>query len=153
MKSLVKSAIALACISTAVTATAFCAAPPPDVVVTYAFVPKERLSDAVKGKREALAIEAAWRKEAMAKGGFPPYPLNLGNVKYSIVVFVEIPAKFALWGRIGIPVQNPKNPLIVNVNLSPGYSGTYVIDGGGIIFSRGIPTEPKPFEWLEIHTQ
>lgn len=129
------------------------AVPPAGVTVAYAFVPKDRLADAVKGKREALEIEELWRKEMVAKSGPPPYPINLGNQKYSIVVFVEIPARFALWGRIGIPVQTPRNPVILNVNLAPGYSGTYVIDGGGLILTQGILTEPKPYEWLEIHTE
>lgn len=126
---------------------------PEGVPVVYAFVPKERLSEAVKGKREALEIEEAWRTEAMSKSARRPYPLNIGSAKYSVVVFVDIPSRFALFGKIGIPIQNQKNPLVVNVNLSPGYSGTYVIDGGGLILAKGIPPEPKPYEWLEVRVQ
>lgn len=126
--------------------------PPEGATVAYALVPKERLADAVKGKQEALAIEDAWRKEMMAKPGPPPYPITLSGQKYSIVVFVEIPPRFALWGKIGLPIQNPKNPVVLNVSLAPGYSGTYVIDGGGLVLTRGIPPEPKAYEWLEINT-
>ncbi len=156
MKSILKSLIAFGCFIAAMAAPALCATPPPDVAVTYAFVPKERLGDAVKGKREALEIESVWRNDAQAKesskGDLPAYPMNVASAEYSIVVFVEVPAKFALWGKIGIPVQNPKHPLIVNVNLAPGPSGIYVIDGAGVSLMRGIP-ESKPYEWLEVHTE
>ena len=37
--------------------------------------------------------------------------------------------------------------------VAAGYSGTYVIDGGGVVLMRGIPPEPKPYEWLEVHTE
>ena len=126
---------------------------PEGVAVSYAFVPKARLSEAVKGKVAALEIESAWKKEMTALSGPPSYPINLANQKYSIVVFVEIPARFALWGKIGIPVQTPKNPVVLNVSLAPGYSGTYVIDGGGLILTRGILPDPKPYEWIEVHTE
>ena len=89
------------------------------------------------------------RDAMMAKKGVVPYPANIGNQKYSIVVFVENQPGFAVWGRIGIPIQNPRRPTALHVNLAPSYSGTYVIDGGGVILTRGIPAEPKPYEWLE----
>jgi hypothetical protein len=152
MKTMIKLVL-LAAMGVVFAGPALGVTPPAGVTVAYAFVPKDRLSEAVKGKQEALKIEALWRQEMMAKSDPPPYPLNLGNQKYSIVVFVEIPARFALWGRIGIPVQNPSHPVVLNVNLAPGYSGTYVIDGGGLILTEGIPPDPKPYEWLEIHTE
>ena len=124
-----------------------------EVAVTYAFVPKDRLSDAVKDKTDALAIEAAWRNEFLIKKGSPAYPLNLGNAKYSIVVFIEVPARFAIFGKLGIPVQNPKIPSILNVSLSPGYAGTYVIDGGGLVLTKGIPLNPKPYTWIDFHAE
>jgi len=127
--------------------------PPKGVTVTYALVPKERLADAVRDSRVALAIEESWRKDMMAKPGPPGYPINLSGQKYSIVVFVEMPASFALWGKIGLPIQNPKNPVVLNVSQAPGYSGTYVIDGGGLVLTRGILTEPKSYEWLEVNTK
>jgi hypothetical protein len=128
----------------------FSATPPPGVTVTYALVPKARLSEAVKGEREALEIEAAWRKVMMAK---PHYPFNLINERYSIVVFVEHPASSGLIvGQIGLPIQFPRNPVIVNVSLAVGYNGTYVIDGGGLVLLK-IPFEPKPYEWLEFHSE
>ena len=127
------------------------AAPAPaGVTLTYAFVPKERLADAVKGKQEALEIESAWRKEVMAKSEQTHLPASLANAKYSIVVFIENPPRSAIWGKVGFPVQNPKNPVILNFSLAPGYHGTYVIDGGGLILF-GLPAEPKAFEWLEVH--
>jgi hypothetical protein len=137
--------IGLTVIGSAVGAT-----PPAGVTVTYALIPKERLGDAVKGKHEALGIEDAWRKEMMSKPGLPPYPVNLANEKFSIVVFIENPPRSMVWGRIGLPIQNPRNPVILNVSLAPGYSGTYVIDGGGRVLPK-IPPEPKPSEWLEVH--
>lgn len=123
--------VILACVT--VTTCALGITPPAGVTVTYALIPKERLGDAVKGKREALEIEDAWRKAMMSKQGPPSYPLNLANEKYSIVVFIENPPRSAVWGRIGLPIQNPLNPVILNVSLAPGYSGTYVIDGGGLV--------------------
>ena len=125
---------------------------PEGVTVTYALVPKERLADAVRDPQVALAIEDSWRKQMMAKPGPPPYPGNLSGQKYSIVVFVEMPASFALWGKIGLPIQNPKNPVVLNVSQAPGHSGTYVIDGGGLVLIRGIPSVPKAYEWLEVNT-
>jgi len=119
------------------------------VTVTYAFVPKDQLSEAIKGKDEALEIEAAWAKDARTK---PHYPLNLIKTHYSIVVFVENTPRQMIWGRIGIPVQGPKHPLVLNVDLSPGYAGTYVVDGGGVALTK-IPSEPKPYQWLEFHSE
>ena len=55
-------------------------------------------------------------------------------------------------GRIGLPIQNPSNPVIVNVSLAVGYNGTYVIDGGGLVLFK-ILLEPKPYEWLEFHSE
>lgn len=125
---------------------------PAGVAVTYAFVPKERLAEAVRGKQEALEIEAAWDQTMREKAGPPPYPRNFGSHQYSVVVFVDVPPDFKLSGRLGIPVQHAKNLLTVNVSLAAGYSGTYVVDGGGLILTRGIPPEPKPYEWLDVHT-
>ena len=79
--------------------------------------------------------------------------MNLTNQKYSIVVFVEVPSKFAVSGRIGIPIQNPKSQSILNVNLSAGYLGTYVIDGGDVVLTRGIPVEPKKYDWIDFHAE
>lgn len=125
------------------------APPPAGVTVTYALVPKERLADAVKGKREALEIEDTWRKQMIAK---PHYPAELANENYSIVVFIENPPIAAVWGRIGFPIQNPKSPVVLNLSLAPGYHGTYVIDGGGLVLFK-FPAEPKPYEWLEVHCE
>ena len=152
MKPVINSLLAVGLFCLTFTGTLFGVTPPPGVAVTYALVPKERLADAVKGKREALEIEDAWRRKMMSESGPPPYPMNLGMQRYSIVVFVEIPARFALWGRIGIPVQNPRNPVILNVTLAPGYSGTYVIEGA-LVLTKGILPEPKPYEWLEVHIE
>ncbi len=149
MRSIIQS-IALVCwLNTALCVTAFCATAPRGVTVTYAYVPKGQLSEAVKGKREALAIEAAWRKELGAGKGARTL---LEIPHYSVVVFVGVPAAFALFGRLEIPVQGPKRGLVVNVALAPGSHGTYVVDGGGLILSH-LPPEPKPYEWLEVHTE
>jgi len=66
VKFVFESILAIGCLFAGCTTTVFGAAAPPDVAVTYAFVPKDQLSDAVKGEREALAIEAAWRKQPFA---------------------------------------------------------------------------------------
>jgi hypothetical protein len=124
---------------------------PAGVTLTYAFVPKDRLAEAVKGRQEALEIEAAWRKAILTQPGPVPHAAVLANTKYSIVVFIENPPHSAIWGKVGIPVQNPRNPVVLNFSLAPGYHGTYVIDGGGLVLFR-LPDEPKPFEWLEVHT-
>lgn len=124
---------------------------PAGVTLTYAFVPKDQLAEAVKGRQEALAIEAAWRQAILASPGPAPQAAILGNTKYSIVVFIENPPRSAIWGKAGFPVQNPRNPVVLNFSLAPGYHGTYVIDGGGLVLFR-LPDEPKPFEWLEVHT-
>ena len=124
------------------------AAPPAGVTVTYAFVPKERLSEAVKGKREALEVEAAWRKEIASKS---PAIFGVTSEQYSIVVFVDNVPSSALWGQIGFPIQHPRS-MILNVTLAPGYHGTYVIDGGGM-FLMNFPPEPKPYEWIEVHSK
>ncbi|MFA5265359.1 MAG: hypothetical protein WC378_16185 [Opitutaceae bacterium] len=153
MKSPIKSIIVIGAICAAFIGNVFGVSPPTGVTVTYALVPKERLADAVKGKLEALEIETTWRKEMMSKAGPPSYPLNLANQKYSIVVFVENPPQAMVAGRIGIPIQNPRIPVVLNVTLAPGYHGTYVIDGGGLILTRGILEEPKPYEWLEVHVE
>lgn len=117
------------------------------VTVTYAIVPKDQLTDAVKGDTQASEIEAAWRN-ALAASSNPMQVLY--RTKYSVVVFVHNTATQAIWGRLGFPIQNPNRPtFILNVNLSPGYDGTYVIDGGGLVLP-GFP-ESKPYSWLEFH--
>jgi len=131
---------------------AFGVTPPAGVSVIYALVPKERLADAVKGKIEALEIEAAWRTQMMAKPGPPVYPMNLANEKYSIVVFIENPPQSLVWGRIAFPIQSARNPVVLNVSLAPGYSGTYVIDGGGLILPE-IPVQHRPSAWLDVHVE
>jgi len=128
---------------------ALAAIPPAGVAVTYALVPKERLAEAVRGARAALKIEDEWRQAMIAK---PGYPIDLAHEKYSIVVFVANPTGGAIWGQVGLPIQSPRHPVVLNVSLAPGYDGTYVIDGGGLILPR-IPPEPKPYAWLEIHSE
>ena len=153
MKSHHKSLISLVFVCDAFTQSVFGVSPPNGVAVSYALVPKERLTDAVKGKMEALKIERAWRTEMMSKTGLPRYPLNLSNQKYSIVVFVENTPASMIAGNIGLPIQSSRTPVVLNVLLSPGYHGTYVIDGGGLVLMKGIPAEPKPYEWLEVHVE
>ena len=153
MKSHLRCIIAIAVICAAFVQNAFGVSPPDGVVVTYALVPKERLTDAVKGKSEALKIEQEWRTEMMMKEGLPPYPLNLANQKYSIIVFVENTPAGMVAGKIGLPIQSARTPVVLNVILAPGYHGTYVIDGGGLVLTKGIPADPKPFEWLEVHVE
>lgn len=121
------------------------ARPPTDVAVHYAIVPPEQLSEAVKGLDVALPIEAAWR-EKLAQSEFPTAVTD-----YSIVIFVDASkCQGAIWGELGIPVQG-KTHLTVNVTLSAGYRGTYVLASGGTLLHPGIPEEPKPYEWLEFH--
>ncbi len=153
MKSYFKSIIVLGAVCAAFVQSAFCVTPPTGVAVTYALVPKERLADAVKGKLEALKIERDWRTEMMAQTALPVYPLNLGNQKYSIVIFVENTPAAMVAGKIGLPIQNSRTPVVLNVLLAPGYHGTYVIDGGGLVLTKGIPAEPKQYEWLEVHVE
>jgi hypothetical protein len=153
MKSHLKYFLVLGAVCAAFVQTAFCVTPPNGVAVTYAFVPKERLADAVKGKLEALKIERDWRTEKMSKTEISSYPMNLANEKYSIVVFVENSQGTLVAGKIGLPIQSEKTSIVLNVLLAPGYHGTYVIDGGGLILIKGIPAEPKPYEWLEVHVE
>jgi hypothetical protein len=153
MRTHIRSIIVLGAICAAFIGNAFGVSPPAGVAVTYALVPKERLADAVKGKLEALEIESAWRTEMMSKTGMPPYPLNLANQKYSIIVFIENTPAAMVAGKIGIPIQSPRPSFVLNVLLAPSYHGTYVIDGGGLVLMKGIPKEPKPYEWLEVHVE
>ena len=125
---------------------------PKGVKVTYVFVPKSLLSEAVEGEKQALEIEASWLRESIILEQNNTVP-NPRRMRYALVLFIENSPKFALWGVIGIPVPNQRNPVRVNVSLSPGYSGTYVIDGGGSpLLSDSIPVNPKPYDWLEVHT-
>jgi len=148
MKTLLSGASLLLCIGGLLMVTACGFKAPPDAKVTYAFVPKEQLAAAVESPAAALAIESAWRTEAMARTDVP-YPRNVRSVPYSIVVFVQIPPRYTLWGDLGIPVQNPNNYRKLHVNLSAGYTGTYVIDGGGIGL-LALPEEPKPYKWFDV---
>lgn len=136
----------------AITTAGFAETQHPDVSVRYAYVPKHRLAEAVGSIESALAIEQQWRTAAIDTDGLQPYPMNL-SPDYSIVLFIKCPALFALWGQLSIPAAQPKYPRLLNISLSPGYEGTYVIDGGGLYLVHGIPPEPKPYTWIEFHTK
>ncbi|MCF3649208.1 hypothetical protein [Synoicihabitans lomoniglobus] len=139
--------VALSCLSLILGASGCLARPDPtDITVHYTFVPPERLSDAVKSPQAALEIEETWRHR-MADS-----PMPHAITDYSIVVFVNAPPRAgAIWGRLGIPVQGPRNLREIKVTLAAGYHGTYVVAGGGVILHPGIPPKPKPYEWLEFH--
>ena len=101
---------------------------PKGVKVTYVFVPKSLLSEAVEGEKQALEIEASWLRESIILEQNNTVP-NPRRMRYALVLFIENSPKF------------------------PGYSGTYVIDGGGSpLLSDSIPVNPKPYDWLEVHT-